>query len=82
VEKRGLEKPLALRTRTPEAVCAHCHNEQHSDTFQYEAYLRGIIGPGHGEDARDNLGAGPTARDLRRAAEKRARVAAGRPRSP
>jgi hypothetical protein len=76
VEKRGLEKPLALSTSTPESVCTHCHNEKHSDTFQYEAYLRDIIGPGHGEDARDKLGAGPTARDLRRAAEKRARVAA------
>ena len=76
VEKRGLEKPLALSTGTPESVCTHCHNEKHSDTFQYEAYLRDIIGPGHGEDARDKLGAGPTARDLRRAAEKRARVAA------
>jgi len=77
VEKRGLEKPLALSTGTPESVCAHCHNEKHSDTFQYEAYLREIIGPGHGEDARDKLGAGPTAKQLRRAAEKRARVAAG-----
>jgi len=76
VEKRGLEKPLALSTGTPESVCAHCHNEKHSDTFQYEAYLRDIIGPGHGEDARDKLGTGPTARDVRRAAEKRARVAA------
>jgi hypothetical protein len=78
VEKRGLEKPLALSTRTPESVCTRCHNEKHSDTFKYEAYLRDIIGPGHGEDARDDLGVGPTARDLRRAAEKRARVAAGR----
>ena len=80
VDKRGLEKPLALRTSTPESVCTRCHNEKHSDTFQYEAYLRDIIGPGHGEDARDKLGAGPTARDLRRAAEKRARVAATRQR--
>ena len=82
VEKRGLERPLALRTRTPESVCTRCHNDKHSDTFQYEAYLRDIIGPGHGEDARDDLGVGPTAKDLRRAAAKRARVAAGRPRSP
>ncbi len=82
VEKRGLEKPLALRTGTPESVCARCHNEKHSDTFQYQAYLRDIIGPGHGEDARDDLGAGPTAKDLRRAAEKRARVAAGQRRQP
>lgn len=72
VEKRGLEKPLAIKTRTPESVCTHCHNEKHSDTFQYETYLRDIVGPGHGEDARDNLGPGPTAKDLRRKAEKRA----------
>ncbi|MGB7809896.1 MAG: multiheme c-type cytochrome [Polyangia bacterium] len=79
VEKRGLEKPLALRTRTPESVCTRCHNEKHSDTFQYEAYLRDIIGPGHGEDVRDDLGAGPTARDLRRAAAKRASISAKQP---
>ncbi len=78
VEKRGLEKPLALRTSTPESVCTRCHNEKHSDTFQYQAYLRDIIGPGHGEDARDKLGAGPTAKDLRRAAAKRARLSAPR----
>jgi len=78
VEKRGLEKPLALRTATPESVCTHCHNEKHSDTFQYQAYLRDIIGPGHGEDARDKLGTGPTARDLRRAAAKRAALSARR----
>jgi hypothetical protein len=82
VEKRGLEKPLALSTRTPESVCTRCHNEKHSDTFQYEAYLRDIIGPGHGEDARDDLGAGPTAKDLRRAAEKRARLSAKQPNKP
>ena len=76
VEKRGLEKPLALRTRIPESVCTGCHNEQHSDTFQYEAYLRGIVGPGHGEEARDKLGGGPTAKDLRRAAAKRAALSA------
>jgi hypothetical protein len=76
VEKRGLEKPLALRTDTPESVCTRCHNEKHSDTFQYQAYLRDVIGPGHGEDARDKLGDGPTAKGLRRAAAKRAALAA------
>jgi hypothetical protein len=60
-------------------VCTRCHNEKHSDTFQYEAYLRDIIGPGHGEDVRDDLGAGPTARDLRRAAAKRASISAKQP---
>ena len=82
VEKRGLEKPLALRTDTPESVCTRCHNEKHSDTFQYEAYLRDIIGPGHGEDARDDLGVGPTAKNLRRAAERRARLSAKQPNKP
>jgi hypothetical protein len=57
----------------------HCHNEKHSDTFQYEAYLRDVIGPGHGEDARDALGAGPTGKSLRHAAQARAR-ASTRPR--
>ena len=74
VEKRGLEKPLAIKTQTPEAVCTHCHNEKHSDTFQYQAYLREIVGPGHGEEAFDKLGPGPTARDLRKQAEKKAAI--------
>ena len=74
VEKRGKESPFAGSTKTPESVCVRCHNEKHSDTFQYEAYLRDVIGPGHGEDARDALGAGPTGRELRRAAKARARA--------
>ncbi len=76
VEKKGREKPLAIRTKTPESVCTRCHNEKHSDTFEYKAYLRGAIGPGHGEDAFDELGPGPTATELRRAASKRAQAEA------
>lgn len=76
VEKKGKETPFAGRLQTPESVCVHCHNEKHSDTFQYQAYLRDVLGPGHGEDARDKLGEGPTGRSLRRAAEARAQVAA------
>jgi len=76
IDKRGKETPFAGRTKTPESVCLHCHNEKHSDTFNYTAYLRDILGPGHGEDARDKLGAGPTGKELRRAAEARARAAA------
>jgi hypothetical protein len=72
VEKRGKESPFAGRLKTPESVCVRCHNEKHSDTFQYEAYLRDVIGPGHGEDARDKLGAGPTGKTLRRAGQARA----------
>jgi len=74
VEKRGKESPFAGHLKTPETVCVHCHNEKHSDTFQYEAYLRDVIGPGHGEDARDKLGAGPTGKSLRRAGQARARA--------
>lgn len=77
VEKRGKETPYAGVTRTPESMCVHCHNQKHSDTFQYEAYLRDALGPGHGEDFLDKLGPGPTARQLRKeAAAKAARQAA------
>ena len=78
VEKRGKESPFAGRLKTPESVCVRCHNEKHSDTFQYEAYLRDVIGPGHGEEARDALGNGPTGKSLRRAAMARARASSGK----
>jgi hypothetical protein len=76
VEKKGKETPFAGHLQTPEAVCVRCHNEKHSDTFKYDAYLRDVIGPGHGEDARDKLGDGPTGGQLRRAAQARAKAAA------
>jgi hypothetical protein len=82
IEKRGKETPYAGRLKTPESVCTRCHNEKHSDTFQYEAYMREVIGPGHGEDARDKLGAGPTGSQLRRAAEARARTATSKQTKP
>jgi len=75
IEKKGKETPFAGRLQTPESVCVHCHNEKHSDTFQYQAYLRDVLGPGHGEDARDKLGDGPTGKGLRRAGEARAKAA-------
>ncbi len=78
VEKRGKESPLAVHLKTPESVCVRCHNEKHSDTFQYQAYLRDVLGPGHGEGARDDLGAGPTGRSLRRAAMRHARAVSRR----
>jgi hypothetical protein len=73
VEKRGKESPLAIVTKTPESVCVRCHNEKHSDTFEYKAYLRDVLGQGHGELARDDLGAGPTGHGLRHAAQAKAR---------
>lgn len=75
VATEGLEDPPAVRLATPEPTCVHCHNEKHSDTFQYAPYLRDILGPGHGEKARAKLGAGPTGHELRQAALGRAKAA-------
>jgi len=32
----------------PESTCLSCHNEEHSDQFDYEAYKKMLIVPGHG----------------------------------
>jgi hypothetical protein len=69
VAKGGEEKPAAVRRMPAQDLCAsECHTHEHSDTFQYEAYLRDIVGPGHGEDLRKKLGDGPTGHELRKAA--------------
>jgi Cytochrome c554 and c-prime len=69
VAKGGLEKPFAIKRAPPDDLCAmQCHTKEHSDTFQYEAYLRDIVGPGHGEAVRKKLGDGPTGAQLRKAA--------------
>ena len=44
VAEKGLEEPPAVHKQTPASTCTACHTEQHSDTFQYEAYLRDILG--------------------------------------
>jgi hypothetical protein len=75
VAEEGLEEPLAIHRETPASTCTTCHNEHHSDTFQYEAYLRDILGAGHGASARKKLGDGPTGHELRTAALARAKVA-------
>ncbi len=75
VEQKGLEEPPALHRETPASTCTGCHTTQHSDTFQYEAYLRDILGPGHGANARKKLGDGPTGHLLRSAALTRAKTA-------
>jgi hypothetical protein len=69
VAKGGEEKPFAVKRMPADDLCAtQCHTHQHSDTFQREAYLRDIVGPGHGEKLRKQLGDGPTGHDLRKAA--------------
>ena len=75
VAAQGLEEPISLRRAVPETTCLACHNERHSDTFQYQAYLRDVLGPGHGAQARKKLGDGPTGRTLRAAALAKAKRA-------
>jgi hypothetical protein len=73
VAKGGLEKPFAIKRGPDDNLCAsQCHTKEHSDTFQLEAYLRDVVGPGHGEDRRKKLGDGPTGAQLRKAAIDRA----------
>lgn len=64
-EKGG--KPFAIALDAPETVCGECHTPEHSDTFVYQAYLRDILGEGHGQKRRERLGEGPTGRELRAA---------------
>jgi hypothetical protein len=78
VAKGGEEKPLAITTTPAADLCAsQCHTHEHSDTFQHDAYLRDITGPGHGDKFRKQLGDGPTGHDLRTAALDKAGRALG-----
>ena len=56
-----------IRLDSPEEVCGKCHTPEHSDTFDYVAYMRDVLGPGHGAKAREALGDGPTGAQLRAA---------------
>ncbi|MCH9680299.1 MAG: hypothetical protein K0V04_02605 [Deltaproteobacteria bacterium] len=58
---------LHIQLDSPEEVCGTCHTPEHSDTFNYVAYMRDILGPGHGDEARKALGEGPTGAQLRAA---------------
>jgi hypothetical protein len=75
VKAEGLEEPPAVKLATPQSTCERCHNEKHSDTFEFAAYMRDVLGPGHGAAARKKLGAGPTGHQLRRQAVAAARAA-------
>jgi len=69
VAKGGEEKPSAVVRNPPESLCAtQCHTKEHSDTFQRDAYLRDILGPGHGPGMRKTIGDGPTGAQLRKVA--------------
>lgn len=69
-----VKKPMKsnIQKEAPESVCLDCHTPEHSDTFSYKAYLRDILGKGHGEKARKALGDGPTGGQLRKAALQKA----------
>jgi hypothetical protein len=54
-----------IRLDSPEEVCGQCHTPEHSDTFDYVPYMRDVLGPGHGAEARKALGDGPTGGQLR-----------------
>ncbi|MEM9489894.1 MAG: multiheme c-type cytochrome [Myxococcota bacterium] len=71
-EEGGGDEPRTVVLSPPESLCVTCHNQEHSDTFQFQAYLRNVTGPGHGEEFRQKLGDGPTGRELRSAALKKA----------
>ena len=77
VAKGGLEKPLAIAKAPATDLCTSCHTKEHSDTFQLEAYLRDVTGPGHGDARRKQLGDGPTGGQLRKAALAKAGTAVG-----
>jgi len=69
----GEEAKSTMTKKPPANFCADkCHTPQHSDTFQLEAYLRDILGEGHGKKRRAELGPGPTGHELRQAALKKA----------
>jgi len=64
-ERRG--KPFGIRRDPGVQMCLQCHTPEHSDTFDYAAYMRDVLGPAHGPGRRAALGAGPTGRELRAA---------------
>jgi hypothetical protein len=68
----GKEKKSSLVRAPAEDVCLRCHTHDHSDTFDYQAYLRDVTGKGHGEAFRAKLGEGKVAHQLRAAALEKA----------
>lgn len=72
IEADGQDKPRTVIRTPAETTCQGCHNHEHSDTFDFTAYLRDVTGPGHGKEFREKLGDGPTGAELRRAGLEKA----------
>ena len=68
VAKGGNEKPFALEQPVDRSVRDECHTKEHSDTFQYEAYLRDSPARATPRSCTTKLGDGPTGHQLRTAA--------------
>ncbi|MEZ4454671.1 MAG: multiheme c-type cytochrome [Nannocystaceae bacterium] len=62
-----LGKPQGITRQAPIQICMGCHTPEHSDTFEYNAYMRDVLGEGHGAQTRLSLGPGATGRELREA---------------
>ncbi len=77
VDTEGNSKVPSIVRRPEESVCLGCHTQEHSDTFDFDAYLRDITGPGHGLNFRNTLGKGETGESLRAAALKKAGLSVG-----
>jgi len=74
VEAEGKAQARATIRRAPaQDLCATmCHTSEHSDTFEWTAYMRDIVGDGHAAGRRRKLGKGPTGHELRSAGLERA----------
>lgn len=77
IEAKGEAKRSTIVLSPEESVCGQCHTKEHSDTFEFQAYLRDVTGPGHGANFRKTLGEGDTGASLRAAALKKAGVDIG-----
>ncbi|MBC8069358.1 MAG: hypothetical protein IAG13_13565, partial [Deltaproteobacteria bacterium] len=67
VDDGGSDLKRITLTTSAELCAGECHTAEHSDTFDYVPYLRDVLGKGHGEQARNKLGEGPTGAQLRAA---------------
>jgi hypothetical protein len=44
-----LAEMQTVKLEVAETVCVECHNEEHSDAFDYEKYKAKLMAPGHGK---------------------------------